>query len=106
MDAYTAASKAFNKCKSRMPGKNEACAPYLAKLYLTSAGVRGSELEVAMEYVHRMLDEWFAKKATNKDFFPQPIDEENHETDGVPTARNIIQPMVRRASDVGTDGYR
>lgn len=103
MDAYTAASKAFSKCKSRMPGKNEACAPYLAKLYLASAGVAGDELVVAMEYVYRMLDEWFGRKATNKDFFPQPIDEESHETDEVPTARNMIQPMLTRSNDAGID---
>lgn len=75
MDAYEAASKAFNRCKSQSVAKNQACAPFIAKQYLIIAGVRGEALESAVEHCHRMLDEWFAKKATNSDFFPQPIEE-------------------------------
>lgn len=66
MDAYDAANKAFNKCKSRNPSKNRACAPYLAKMYLKSAGVKGEDLDVAVEYANRLLDEWYTEGAIDE----------------------------------------
>lgn len=72
---YAAASKAYSKCKSRFADKNQAVAPYLAKQYLIIAGVQGEALEAATEHVHRLLDEWYCHKATNGNFFPQPLEE-------------------------------
>jgi hypothetical protein len=95
MDAYTAASKAFSKCKSRFEDKNQAVAPYLAKQYLIIAGVRGEELEAATESCQRMLEEWYAHKATNGSFFPQPIetvvDDEEHKAIWMPAYSAVWQ---------------
>lgn len=103
MDAYTAANKAFGKCKSRFPKKNQSCAPFLAKQYLISAGVRGEELEASVEHVHRLLDEWYAQKATNKAFFPQPVEADDDEREVV--AHNVISSPIHRLSDAEKQDY-
>lgn len=88
MTPYEAASKAYGKCKSRFEDKNQAVAPYLAKQYLIIAGVQGEALEAATEHVHRLLDEWYCHKATNGNFFPQPLEivDTDDTTSGEPEA--------------------
>jgi hypothetical protein len=70
MDAYDAAARAFAKCHSRSPEKNQACAPFIAGQYLKAAGMPSDEVEVSMEFIHRLLDEWYQRKATQPDWMP------------------------------------
>lgn len=74
MDAFDAAALAFQKCHSRKPEKNEACAPFLAGQYLKQAGIPADEREALMEFVHRWLQEWYQRKATAPNFVPAKDD--------------------------------
>ncbi|HBE68507.1 MAG TPA: hypothetical protein DDW52_10205 [Planctomycetaceae bacterium] len=74
MDAFDAAKRAFIACKSRNPDKNEACAPFLAGEYLKQSGMPAQEREELMEFAHRLLNEWYQRKAANPNFEPSRED--------------------------------